>query len=133
MTPLDTVTAIYDAFTRGDIATIVGFMDDDVAWTTTTRSTPHPWMQPQHGPAGVAAFFAAVHDHVHLDVFAPGVPCVSGSMVLAPVHEQATLLATGKQTPPYLTVHVWEFGANGKVTRFQLISDWAMQEEAARS
>ena len=62
------VSAIYDAFGRGDVSTILGFLDDDVHWdadwsdnwaqrTPLDHLTPPPWPHRREpvlpGPVGI--------------------------------------------------------------------------------
>jgi ketosteroid isomerase-like protein len=53
------IQAIYEAFGRGDVATILEALTDDVDWATDTSSTAAPWYGVRKGKAAVTAFFEA--------------------------------------------------------------------------
>ncbi|HEY4575304.1 MAG TPA: DUF4440 domain-containing protein, partial [Thermoanaerobaculia bacterium] len=58
---LATVTAIYEAFGRGDIPGLLEHVSDDVEWEAWADNTAQKagvgWMVPRRGKAGVAEFF----------------------------------------------------------------------------
>ena len=58
---LATITAIYEAFGKGDVPTILGHMADDVQWEAWADNTAQkagvPWLQARQGKEGVLAFF----------------------------------------------------------------------------
>lgn len=58
---LTTATAIYEAFGRGDIPTILSHMADDIKWEqwadNTAQQAGVPWLQARHGKAGSSNFF----------------------------------------------------------------------------
>lgn len=60
---LTTATAIYEAFGRGDIPTILSHMADDIKWEqwadNTAQQAGVPWLQARHGKAGPRIFSSA--------------------------------------------------------------------------
>jgi hypothetical protein len=60
MSNIHTVKEMYDAFGRGDIATIIGKLDANVEWDVEIPTPGVPWLQPRHGAAEVPAFFASL-------------------------------------------------------------------------
>ncbi|MEP6659342.1 MAG: nuclear transport factor 2 family protein [Acidimicrobiales bacterium] len=64
MSNLATVTALYEAFGRGDVPAILERLADDCAWEAWSDNSAVkagvPWLQPRVGKAGVAEFFAVV-------------------------------------------------------------------------
>lgn len=61
---LTVIGAIYEAFGKGDIPTILGHLADDVRWEEWSDNSAQkagvPWMQAGRGQAGVLAFFQAL-------------------------------------------------------------------------
>jgi hypothetical protein len=55
-----TVKAIYEAFGRGDVATILDKLDDAVEWETTVPVSDVPWLQSRRGKANVVGFFESM-------------------------------------------------------------------------
>ena len=55
-----TVQAIYEAFGRGDVATILDKLDDAVEWETTVPVPDVPWLQPRRGKASIVGFFESL-------------------------------------------------------------------------
>ena len=49
---LEAVAAIYEAFGRGDVAAILDYLDDSVAWDVWNDNSAHavqvPWLVPRH-------------------------------------------------------------------------------------
>ena len=50
---IKTIQRVYEAFGRGDVATILDALADDVDWASDTSSTVAPWYGVKHGKAGV--------------------------------------------------------------------------------
>src|SRR4051812_10197337 len=71
---------LYAAFSGGDMPTLLGLLDDDVAWESWTvghsgQAAGVPWLAERRGKDGVAEFFGVVasmemHDFQVLDVLA---------------------------------------------------------------
>ena len=55
-----TVQAIYEAFGRGDVATILDKLDDAVELETTVPVSDVPWLQARRGKANIAGFFESM-------------------------------------------------------------------------
>jgi ketosteroid isomerase-like protein len=53
---VETVQAIYQAFGRGDVATILDRLDDAVEWETTVPVSDVPWLQARRGTANIVVF-----------------------------------------------------------------------------
>ncbi len=56
----ETGQAIYEAFGRGDIATILDKLDDAVEWETTVPVPDVPWLQARRGKANIVSFFESL-------------------------------------------------------------------------
>src|SRR5690349_3851091 len=68
---LKTITAVYEAFGRGDVGYIVGCVTDDVDWATDTSSDGAPWYGTRRGPAGVTSFFTDFASTMEVEEFTP--------------------------------------------------------------
>ena len=111
------VSAIYDAFGRGDVSTILGFLDDDVRWDADwsdnwAQRTPLDHLTPRHGHTGVSQFFQAlsaytVRDFQLLDLLS------SERQVVAEVLIELDTPSGGRFRDEEL--HRWTFGPDGRV------------------
>lgn len=114
-----TVQAIYEAFGRGDVPTILSKLADDVEWDYAGgTSTNVPWLQPRKGPAEVAGFFQAIAG-MEFHAFTPKGIIGDGDTVVALVDVDFTVTATGKRLSEVDEIHVWHFNAEGKVARMR--------------
>ena len=129
----DTVTSIYAAFGRGDVAFILDQLDDDIQWDHGVRDTGLSDLQPGVGKEHVVRFFTELASQIEFTVFEPQTPCASGDTVMVAVREVGRNLRTGAEIPEELAVHIWRFGTTGKVVSFRHVADWAAHEAAARS
>lgn len=118
MSPKQTVEQIYAAFSRGDIPAILEALSSDIAWDEPPQQTTVPWLQPRRGHAGAQAFFASLAD---LDFHRFDVKAVmeSPGRAVAVLDVDVTVKATGKRVVETDEVHLWEFDAQGKVSRFR--------------
>jgi uncharacterized protein len=130
---VSTVSGIYQAFGTGDVGWILDQLADDVAWEHGIRDTGLPWLVPGTGKDHVLSFFQALGSGVAFDVFEPGPICDGGDTVIAAVREAGTVLATGRRIEEDVFVHIWKFGADGKITSFRHVGDFARHELAALS
>ncbi|HEY0764511.1 MAG TPA: nuclear transport factor 2 family protein [Pyrinomonadaceae bacterium] len=114
MSNLDSVKAIYQAFAKGDIPAVLGFLSRDIDWT---EAEGFPYAGTYHGPGTVLTEvfmrlgsewngFAAVPDE-----FIDG-----GDAVVALGKYSGTYKATGKSFQANFA-HVWKF-QDGKAIRF---------------
>jgi ketosteroid isomerase-like protein len=115
---LDVVKTVYDAFSKGDVPTVLGAMADDIDWQEGEFS-PYPNVRsPQEvaekvfGPVttdfpNFAADVAEIHD--------------AGDVVLALGTYRGTAASTGGELKVTFA-HVWHF-ADGKVVRFRTYNE----------
>jgi uncharacterized protein len=128
-----TITAIYEAFGRRDVAAILSHLSQDVSWDVTEEPwTPHaagvPWLLPRRGHAEVADFFAIAGAWQYerfelLDLL------VSDTQVAAQVRLVATL-PNGNRLDEVL-IHLWTFGEDGSVIALRRMLDTAAHITAA--
>jgi uncharacterized protein len=133
MTPLETVQKIYAAFATGNVPAIIDLMSEDVQWEAwADNSAQHadvPWLRARHGKPGVAEFFQLVgqftiHDFQVISIMA-GERQVAAEFVI-----DAT--PPGGRRYRDEEMHLWSFGADGKVVRLRHYADTAKHIAAAR-
>ncbi len=123
------VREIYDAFGRGDVASILERLDDDVAWEAGARDTGIAYLRPRRGLAEVAAFFGDLLGNLELTHFEPEAICDGGDVVMATVRH-AGRITGGGEVPLTQEAHEWRFGPAGRVISFRHLFDYAIHEQA---
>src|SRR5688500_10981130 len=120
MRNVTSVQAIYEAFGRGDVPAILEHLSEDLDWEYAYRAAPNPvpWLQPQRGRGGAAAFFEALKA-LDFHSFAPRV-LLEGNLegegvVVALIDLEATVRQTGRRMVEQHEAHIWHFGPDGKV------------------
>ena len=130
---LETVESIYQAFGRGDVAAILEQLSPDVQWDPWTHHSAqqagYDLLQARTGRAAVADFFSLLaaqtfHEFKVLDIVA------GERQAAAELQVDFTYGTTGRRVRDE-EVHLWSFGADGKVTRFRHYIDTAKHMEAA--
>ena len=114
----------YAAFGRGDIATLLGYMTDDIAWQPVIGTAKHvPFSGERKGKAGVAEFFKQVSETEEFQQFEPREFVAQGDTVVAIGHYRAVTKSTGKTfDSPFVMVFTLR---DGKVASFREFSDSA--------
>jgi ketosteroid isomerase-like protein len=115
------VRGIYDAFSRGDIAAVLGALHEQAEWNEAehfTYWTGGPFIGPQAVLANVIARIPQ-----DLDGFGIVVRRIvgAGDTVLVEARYRGTAKATGKAVDAQVA-HVWDL-RDGKVIRFQQYTD----------
>ena len=127
MTHTETVQSIYAAFGRGDVNAILGKVSDHVDWDNSrVASRVCPWNGNFSGKANLPGFFTAVADHLDMPVFNPHTFVASGSHVAVVLRIEGRIKKTGKPIVNDV-IHLWTFGADGKVTAYRHFNDTAME------
>jgi ketosteroid isomerase-like protein len=112
----------YDAFSRGDIQTLLTLFDEDVEWVT--EGPPElPTAGTRRGRQQVAEFFAAVADLFDIQRFEPNTFISEGDRVVVLGSDTARVNATGKVLDTNWA-HVFTV-KNGKVVAFHEYLDTA--------
>ena len=124
------VQSLYDAFKRGDIATIVNAMAPDIKWRVEGRRKDYPTLGDFEGPSQVQGFFALVAQHQDATDFSPRDFFVAGDRVFVLGHYAWKLKKTGKTVDTNF-VHVFTI-KSGKVSAFHEFTDTAQFAEAYR-
>jgi uncharacterized protein len=127
---IDTAKAAYAHFANGDIASILALLAPDIAWEYGWGGPVLKWYEPRHGRDAVAKFFATLADFEFVR-FAPVEFLEGGNMVAVPIEIELIVKATGKSIRD-LEMHLWTYGADGRVSRFRHLVDTLQLAEAAR-
>lgn len=68
---IETVKAIYEAFGKGDVPTILGLLTDDVDWAADAEGDFAPWYGHRVGKEAVSEFFQAIGGAFDVEEFTP--------------------------------------------------------------
>jgi ketosteroid isomerase-like protein len=117
MTNIDTVSEVYAAFGRGDVASILEVLADDIEWEYGMADAGVPWLRPRTGRAGALEFFQSL-SAVQFLKFEPTMLLASGDVVVALIDLACVVTATGIPIEEESEVHIWHFDGDGKVARF---------------
>jgi uncharacterized protein len=120
---MKTVATVYEAFGRGDIASMLDAVSDDVDWAAETDSTAAPWYGVWHGKEGVAAFFQAFGENMEVEEFTPVSVAANDTDVLTVVKFRFRSRATGKTAAMNLH-HYFKF-AGGLIVYYRGAEDSA--------
>lgn len=130
---LETVKAIYDAFSRGDVAAILERLHEEVRWEEWADSRAQtagvPWLLPRRGRAGAAEFFGVV-GQFRFDEFQVHSLLADDHQVAAEITVDCTILSTGARVRDE-ELHLWTFDEAGRVVRFRHYIDTAKHIAAA--
>jgi ketosteroid isomerase-like protein len=130
-----TVQAIYDAFQRGDMASILAKMSPDVVWDgwldNRAQKAGVPWLQCRKGREGVADFFRSL-EVLEFRKFQVRNLLEGGNQVAADVAVEFEVRASGVVFHDE-EIHLWIFDASGEVVRFRHYTDTAKQIDAAQT
>lgn len=127
LSPVTTVTAIYEAFGRGDVPTILSMLADDVVFDddslpSAAQSVRHPLLSAHRGKEGVAAFFTELgnytfHNFQVTDVLA-GNDVVAARVIIDVAYPSGVRIRDDE-------MHLWRFDADGLVTGMRHYADTA--------
>jgi ketosteroid isomerase-like protein len=128
---IKTIEGVYDAFTRGDVAAILGVVTDDVDWATETTSSKALWYGVKRGKAGVEDFFTAFGSTMEVEEFTPFSFAANDTEVLTVVRFRVKARATGKTAA--MDLHHYFVFRDGKITYYRGTEDTAQTEATLRS
>ena len=120
---LRAVQQIYEAFGKGDVATIMDLLADDVDWASEADQDIAPW----HGrrtKAQVPAFFQAIGETLDVSEFTPLSFTSNDTDVMAVVRFGLTVKDTGKSG--VMDLHHWWRFRDGKVVLYRGTEDTAL-------
>jgi ketosteroid isomerase-like protein len=128
---LKTITAVYEAFGRGDVGYIVSCVTDDVDWAADTSSDGAPWYGTRRGPAGVTSFFADFGSTMAVEDFTPlSFAANDEDDVHTVVRFSAKSLETGKVATMH--IHHWFHFRDGKIAYYRGSEDTVLTVDALK-
>ena len=125
-----TVQEVFAAYGRGDIATVLSALTDDVEWWMPGPPRGIPYAGLRRGPEQVTQFFISMGGAVEFEQFEPREYIAQGDQVVALGHVKARSRQTGR---PF--EHDWAMVftfRGGKVARFRQYEDTSSLVEAFR-
>lgn len=125
------IRGLYEAFGRGDVPTVLGAMDDRIAWNEAENaglSDGNPYIGPN---AVLERIFMTKGTAIDGLTVTPSNIIDAGDTVAVEGRYTGTVKVTGKQLDAQF-VHVWEI-ANGKAVRHQQYTDSKQWSEAFES
>jgi len=132
---LATVTAIYEAFGKGDIPAILDHMAADVQWEAWADNSAQkagvPWLQARQGKDGVLAFFQYLGTQMQVTEFQVLSILDGGHQIAVEFVIAANLPALGTHFRDE-EIHLWTFNREGKVSRLRHYTDTAKHMAAAK-
>jgi len=123
---IKTITQVYEAFGRGDIAAILEAVTDDVDWAAEAASSAAPWYGVRHGRDAVAVFFSDFGSTMEVEEFTPVSFAANETDVLTVVRFRARSRSTGKTSEMNLH-HYFKF-RDGKIAYYRGSEDSAQTE-----
>ena len=127
---IKTISLVYEAFGRGDVAAILDAVTDDVDWAAEATGMAAPWYGERHGRDAVAKFFADFGSAMEVEEFTPVSVAANDTDVLTVVRFRARSRQTGKSAEMNLHHH-FSF-RDGKVAYYRGTEDTAQTESVLR-
>jgi ketosteroid isomerase-like protein len=122
----ETIKAMYAAFARGDVQTIMSALTDDVQWSLDGPATI-PFAGTRRGPAEVMGFFQALGSTQENQKLTIDTYVAQGDVVATSGRYAARVKSTGKSFDSPIA-HFFTF-RNGKVSKFVDFGDTALMAE----
>ena len=127
---IKTITQVYEAFGRGDVAAILEAITDDVDWAAEAASSAAPWYGVRRGRDAVAVFFSDFGSTMEVEEFTPVSFAANDTDVLTVVRFRARSRSTGKTAEMDLH-HYFKF-RDGKIAYYRGTEDTAQTETVLR-
>jgi ketosteroid isomerase-like protein len=127
---IKTITEVYQAFGRGDVAAILDAVTDDVDWAAEAASSAAPWYGVRHSRDAVAAFFSDFGSTMEVEEFTPVSFAANDTDVLSVVRFRARSRSTGRTAQMNLH-HYFKF-RDGKIAYYRGTEDTAQTEAVLR-
>ncbi|MGE4322686.1 MAG: nuclear transport factor 2 family protein [Sphingobium sp.] len=133
MTHIETTRIIVDAFSRGDIPTILDKLADDVAWEHASVSDV-PWYRERRGKADVADFFGSLAAVEFLQ-WEPKHYFTDGDLVLVVIDSDYRVKKNGRRVVYEDCVLLFRYDEAGRLARFghraDLLAGWLAWHDRA--
>ena len=120
------VQAIYEAFGKGDVDTILGMLADDVDWSAEAEGNRAPWYG-RRTKAEIPAFFQAIYENLDVTEFDVVSMAANDTDVMVVIRFSETVKSTGKSGS--MTLHHWWRFRDGKVVLYRGTEDTALTAE----
>lgn len=117
------VKGIYEAFSRGDIESILGQLANNVEWVVPGHEDGIPYAGTYHGKDGVGAFFSSLGEAVVYDQFEPLRFVAQGDQVAVFGRYHGTIKTNAREVETTWAME-WTL-SEGKVTGFSVYEDTA--------
>lgn len=129
-----TVSAIYEAFGKGDVPAILSHLSNDVQWEdwidNSAQKAGVPWLKKRQGKNEVPEFFKTVGE-MQFKKFEVLSLMEGEDQVAAEIVLDADIPANGSQLMDE-EVHLWKFNEEGKVIRMRHYADTAKHIKASQ-
>ena len=123
---VDALRKLYDAFAAGDVATVLGAMDEKIDWQEPTGLP----FENQLGPQAIAEnIFGPVTTQLE-DFSATPDEIIDGGDIVAVTGKYGGKGAANGVALDAEFVHVWRFGPDGKITGFRTYTDTYLWRQA---
>ncbi|MGE0785070.1 MAG: nuclear transport factor 2 family protein [Sandaracinaceae bacterium] len=130
---VQTVNAIYEAFGKGDVSTILERLAEDVDWEFATGPNDVPWLQPGRGRAAAARFFEAIGGGLEIRDFRVHAVMGEGEWVVGLVMVEGVAKRTGRRVSEPCEAHIWRFDGKGRVVAMRHAADTLQQQRACEA
>jgi ketosteroid isomerase-like protein len=119
---LETVQAIYQSFSKGDVPAILEQLNEKVSWEHDALDHGIPWLKPGRGKLHVNQFFNIVARELEISKFETKATFENGKDVIVLLEVEAKIRSTKKPLKD-LEFHIWSFDQEGKVKTFRHVVD----------
>ena len=120
---IKTISQVYEAFGRGDVAAILDAVTDDVDWAAEATGMAAPWYGERHGRDAVAKFFADFGSTMEVEEFTPVSFAANDTDVLTVIQFRARSRSNGESAVMDLH-HCFKF-RDGKIACYRGTEDTA--------
>jgi ketosteroid isomerase-like protein len=117
------ISELYQAFGRGDIPTVLSYIDANPSWGNAYGAAHFPgqWGKPAHNHAEIAGFFQAINEAVEVQGFEVKEMVAQNDKVIALGNWKGVVRKNGKPFSDMLT-HIWT-PREGKVVDYKGLHD----------
>lgn len=129
---VQTVSRLYEAFSRGDLPAIMEVMSPEVHWEFGTPDHGIPWLVEGRGRDHVARFFRVLGENLDFQSFEPLAVLAHGEWVVGLVRLSAVHRTTKKPLREECEAHIWRFDADGRIVAMRHAADTASHLAALR-
>ena len=122
---IERVKKVYAAFGKGDIATIIDMLAENVDWASAAESSIAPWHGVHKGKGEVPKFFEALDSTIEVTEFRQLAFASNDTDVMTVSRFSFRVRANGKQGGMDIH-HWWRFNDDGKIEYYRGTEDTAL-------